>query len=341
MKLLNKYQSRALQFALELFARLESQGALSAEETEALARRASLDYAGQVTLPLLQAGLLRKEGGSLLTGPEMRSPRLPLSALEREYLSYILTLPAASCFLDAEAITALRPAAVPAERLSSIERLCPADLPFPESPGADGLRCILTAIREGRTIRYLFRTRESSAPQRAESVPWKLEYSAYDHRWWLIVYLPEERRTVKAQLRNLSEITLGGRAEVTSEEIEAAMERLLEPEPIVLEVQRSRGALERCFLVFESQLFEQTQQLSENAYRLRFRYYRFDQGEILRKLLYLGPAVRLVSPQPLRKELLKLVDQALEQNDPLSIEFEKNEPAPSAILHSEGRTTGA
>lgn len=314
MKLLNKYQNRALQFALELFTRLESQSALSVEETEELARRASLDYAGQVTIPLLQAGLLRKEDGQFLAGSEVRLPRLPLSALEKEYLSYILTLPAASCFLDAATVTALRPTDIPAERLSSIERLCPAGLPFPEPPGADGLRCILTAIREGRTIRYFFRTKENSVPQQTESVPWKLEYSAYDHRWWLIVYVPEEQRTVKAQLRNLSEITLGGKADVSAEEIEAAMERLLKPEPVVLEVRRSRGALERCFLVFESQLFEQTQQLSENVYRLSFRYYRFDQGEILRKLLYLGPAVRLVSPQPLRKELLRLVDQALEQN---------------------------
>lgn len=35
----------------------------------------------------------------------------------------------------------------------------------------------------------------------------------------------------------------------------------------------------------------------------------------MRRLLYLGPAVELLSPQSLREELLELVEQALEQCD--------------------------
>ena len=91
------------------------------------------------------------------------------------------------------------------------------------------------------------------------------------------------------------------------------MERLLEPEPVVLRVRKTKGALERCFLVFENQLFLETEQLSPDAFRLSFQFYRFDRGEILRRLLYLGPAVELLSPQSLREELLELVEQALEQ----------------------------
>lgn len=77
------------------------------------------------------------------------------------------------------------------------------------------------------------------------------------------------------------------------------MDRLLEPEPVVLEVRRTRGTLERCFLVLENQLFERTRQVSEDCFYVSFRYYRFDRSEILRRLLYLGPGVRLISPPDL------------------------------------------
>lgn len=51
------------------------------------------------------------------------------------------------------------------------------------------------------------------------------------------------------------------------------MDRLLEPEPVVLEVRRTRGTLERCFLVLENQLFERTRQVSEDCFYVSFRYY--------------------------------------------------------------------
>ena len=114
---------------------------------------------------------------------------------------------------------------------------------------------------------------------------------------------------------NLRDVELLGPSDVSPEKIRAAMERLLEPEPVVLRVRKTRGALERCFLVFENQLFLETEQLSSENVRLAFRFYRFDRGEILRQLLYLGPAVELLAPRSLREELLVLVEQALAQGD--------------------------
>ena len=315
MKLLNKYQSRVLQFALELTARLES-GPLSAAEAETMARAACLDYAGQVTDPLVQAGLLVREDGAFRLPDSLRPPHLPLSGPEREYLAYILSLPAAPYFLDEETRALLNAgcADAPDGTLAQIRRLDPTGRPLPEQPGPEGFRRILEAIRLRRGIRYTYVTKDGAPPAEGRALPWKLEYSVYDRRWWIILYLPEEQRTVKAQLHNLSDITLGDPSPVPEEEITAAMDRLMEPEPVTLEVERTRGALERCFLVFENQLFEQTRQLSDQRYRLTFRYYRFDRSEILRRLLYLGPAVRLLGPADLRRDLIRLVDQALACN---------------------------
>ena len=52
MKLFNKYQSRALQFVLDLLAQLQST-ALSTSQIQALAQQWGLDYADQVIQPLL------------------------------------------------------------------------------------------------------------------------------------------------------------------------------------------------------------------------------------------------------------------------------------------------
>ena len=94
-------------------------------------------------------------------------------------------------------------------------------------------------------------------------------------------------------------------------DIGAAMDALLEPEPLTLEVHDIHGALERCFLVFENQLFEETRRTAPGRYRLSFRYYRFDRMEILRRLLYLGPPVRLVGPASMREALGAMLDAAL------------------------------
>ena len=142
-------------------------------------------------------------------------------------------------------------------------------------------------------------------------MPWKLEYSAYDRRWWVILYDEQAGRTIKAKLSSLKDITLDRPAQSTQEEIAQAMENLLVPEPVVLRVANARNALERCFLVLENQLFTQTVLEEDGNCRLEFRYYRFDEDEILRRLLYLGPDVTLLGPGRMKDKLLVLLEQAL------------------------------
>ena len=313
MKLFHKYQSRAFQAALALLTMLEAQGSLSRAELEQLARRFGLDYGDQVAAPLVQAGILEKQGNLWRYGEDWRNFQLPPGRLELDYLQYILTLPEAGLFLDQELREALEQAGGDRSALETVQRFLPKGEAVPENPGRVGFQTLLRAIREGRMIRYRYRTRAVERYQEAAAYPWKVEYSAYDRRWWVILYHPQERRTIKARLDHLTDVEALDPAGISEEEIQRAMERLLEPEPAVLQVQKTKGALERCFLVFEHQLFLETRQLSPEVFRLSFQFYRFDRGEILRRLLYLGPAVELLSPVSLREELLELVEQALGQ----------------------------
>ena len=96
--------------------------------------------------------------------------------------------------------------------------------------------------------------------------------------------------------------------------IEQAMERLLMPESVRLAVKPEKGAIERCFLVFENQQFEETRQISHDMVQLSFRWYRFDAHEIVRRLLYLGPMVQLQGPKVLQEELAAVLRKALSEN---------------------------
>ena len=240
-----------------------------------------------------------------------RSPQ-PLCRAEEEFLAFLLDRPEAACFLAPETAEKLRDRLTErGEDLASIRRLRPKNRLDP-LPQRENLAVLLQAIRQGRMVEYTYQTGADPLPRRAVTLPWKVEYGAFDRRWWVIFYDPAARRTIKARLDNLSELSPGPAADLSPEEIEQAMENLLEPEPVVLGVSPHRGALERCFLAFEDQMFVETAQESRERVILRFHWYRFDRSVILRRLLSLGPGVTLLGPEPLRRELLELLEQALE-----------------------------
>lgn len=311
MRRFNRYQSRAMQFSLDLFSHLQN-GPLSGEMLAALAREWGLDYADQVVQPLREAELLQWDGKLCRLVPGQPVPRLPMSTPERSYLRAILDLPEAELFLSPETKEKLRGQCACTEPETPVEHWAPAGEPVPRQPGPEGFRTLLRAAERRWLVDYVYRTNTDETLRQARALPWKLEYSAYDRRWWVIFYRPEEQRTIKARLENLRQIRLAGPSDVTEAEVEEAMDRLMEPEPVVLEVTRTRGTLERCFLVFENQLFVRTRQVSQDRFRLSFQYYRFDRSEILRRLLYLGPGVRLVSPDGMRRELAELIGRGLE-----------------------------
>lgn len=311
MRRFNRYQNRAMQFSLDLFSRLQN-GPLSGEMLAALARQWGLDYADQVVQPLREAELLQWDGKLCRLVPGQPVPRLPMSTPERSYLRAILDLPEAELFLSPETEEKLRGQCAGTKPETPVEHWAPPGEPLPRQPGPEGFRTLLRAAERRWLVDYIYRTNADETLRQARALPWKLEYSAYDRRWWVIFYRSEEQRTIKARLENLRQIHLAGPSDVTEAEVEEAMDRLMEPEPVVLEVTRTRGALERCFLVFENQLFVRTRQVSQDRFRLSFRYYRFDRSEILRRLLYLGPGVRLVSPDGMRRELVELIGRGLE-----------------------------
>ena len=242
MRRFNRYQSRAMQFSLDLFSRLQN-GPLSGEMLAALARQWGLDYADQVVQPLREAELLQWDGELCRLVPGQPVPRLPMSTPERRYLRAMLDLPEAELFLSPETEEKLREQCAGTEPETPVEHWDPAGEPVPRQPGPEGFQTLLRAAERRWLVDYIYRTNTDETLRQARALPWKLEYSAYDRRWWVIFYRSEEQRTIKARLENLRQIRLVGPSDVTEAEVEEAMDRLMEPEPVVLEVTRTRGGV--------------------------------------------------------------------------------------------------
>ncbi len=317
MILLHPLQSRQFQFSLAL---LEILGTGRSLDRAGVTQLGAGFHVDSIMLDELMESLCKNDFLELVPDPKrweccraatpaMR-PRMPAGTLEREYLQYILRLPEAELFLE-EDVRQMLMAQSP-DWYSGIRRFSPRGECRTDAVLGENFRTILTAIHQGKTIIYRYRTKGSNRYQQAECVPWKLEYSAYDRRWWIILYDPEEERTIKSVLSNLRDVQLGTRHLISQEQILAAMDKLKMPEPVVIRVENVHNGLERCFLQFETQEFQQTRSLGNNQYELSFTYYKFDTEETLRKLLCLGPAVTLVGPRSLKEALRQRLLLALE-----------------------------
>lgn len=316
-ELLNKFQSREMQFALELTARLEGSDYLTLEQVGNIAEnRYGLPYYFDSLKLLIRTDFLRREDDKIYLGSRP-APVLPMGKLEREYLQYILTLPEAELFLDASTQKAL--AGIPPAWMAYIHRFEPAGMSLPHYPGPEGFRVLLEAIRTRRFIRYRYRQSKGDDWQETKCLPWKLEYSAYDRRWWVILYDPEAKRTktIKAVLNHVRDVQLCEESTITEAEINAAMDQLRMSEPVVLRITDQHNALQRCFLTFEKQEIRSSKRIVEQDrvhYQLTFDWFKFDETEILRQLMHLGPSVTLVGPETLRQKLRVRVEKAMELN---------------------------
>ena len=309
-RLFHKYQSRTFQFALDILGTLKKHGILSDQAVADIAEKDGLLYADQVMQALCLANIVQKTEHGVKIAPGMNAFQIPPGQIELDYLQYILRLPEAAMFLDETLIRKIK--TEDTDFFEAVQVIGAHGEQVPEYPGPDGFRLLLQAIRQGRFIRYSYRTKNDETLVETTAQPWKVEYNAYDKRWWVILYVPAEDRTVKARLENLRNICLLEPSDIKNEKIEEAVDRLLAPEPIVLEVSPEKGALERCFMVFENQLFTETSRTPAGNFKVKFRYYRFDESEIVRRLLYLGPAVSMIAPESMKRKLTALLNQALD-----------------------------
>ena len=324
-QLFHKYQNNKVHFALDAIAMLQRKGMLSNDDLQKIAEPYGYINYFDVVDVLCKANILERipskdETEHVKLAENYAPVAVPLIKVEEEYLAYILSLPHVDLFLNKKLQEKIRKSISSENQLKTIEHYSPLyPKPIPEID-QESFSNLLTAIQNLDWIEYEYRTAHNDEFAVGKEIPWKLEYDAYDQRWWVILYSIEQDRTIKARLGNLRLIKRIRRTaddmstEQLKQRIQAAVDRLIVGKA-TLRVRNERNALERCAMVFERQALQQISWEKEtNTFLFEFEYYKFDEKELTSRILYLGPAVQLLAPEKLKEELRHKIDRALALN---------------------------
>lgn len=315
MELFHEYYSSQCQFAFDLLAMAKEAPCFSDRDLHnILAENHAPDLYLEIQKQLLDYGfLVKREDGKYSLGTAFSPVRAPMPALERAYLKYLCDTPEAALFLEQKTRDTIKTACGQADGdlFSQIQRP-----PAPPIPDIDTqtVRVLLEAIAHRQMVRYRFRTfQREDFSQAAHMVPFRLEHSVLDGRWWAILYNPEEDRPIKARLERLSDVALDGPHTFSEQTLREVILRQVEQEPVVLRIYPRKNALERAFLTFENALNMDARRLEDGSVRLQFALFRFDRKDVIKRLLYLGEAVILEQPPSLRASLREKLEQCLGQ----------------------------
>ena len=323
MNLFNEYYSSELQFLFSLFALNRD---FSLDDALVIAKRTHV-FSPKDNLSVSVSELLGKyiekgfftlnndsvtyslkklRRGQLNTGPDLDfvSFDLPMSKLEEEYLTSALGDDAFNAFLNY--VPEPLKAAANSETYKFIERIVPYTKADSESTcfGVN-VSTILQAVYEKRKISYSYRTNSEAELTQCVSVPYRLEYSAFDGRWWVILYDTDRGSTIKARLDNITGIVLSERHDIPEDTIHASIMNHLSSEYAVLKIRNGLNAFERCFILFENMIDISSRIINDDEAELRFRFFDWDTELIVKKLLFLGKNVTLIEPDHIVKRIIE------------------------------------
>jgi predicted DNA-binding transcriptional regulator YafY len=133
-----------------------------------------------------------------------------------------------------------------------------------------------------------------------------------DGRFRVSMYSLDDNRPIMANIFTLTDIRVAD--EEVSIDRETAKKLLFQQkyceEPIILEVTDKRAAMERCFMCF-SGMERTARDLGNNKYEIRLNYYLFEEENLIRNIISLGPYVKVVSPQRIADEVVTRVKKAI------------------------------
>lgn len=173
-------------------------------------------------------------------------------------------------------------------------------------------RLILDALIHEKPIRYSNTDKKGNVYSNKLALPVSIEYSMRDGRFRVSMYSLDDNRPIMANIFTLSDIRVVD--EEVSMDRETAKKLLFEQkyseEPVILEVTDKKAAMERCFMCFSG--MERTARgLGNNKYEIRLNYYLFEEENLIRDILSLGPYVRVVSPQRIADEIVTRVKKSI------------------------------
>lgn len=176
-------------------------------------------------------------------------------------------------------------------------------------------KLILNAIIQEKAIKYCNTDKKGNSHMNMMALPVSIEYSMRDGRFRVSMYSLNDKRPIMANLFTLSEV------KIIDEDVEIDREtakRLLfeqkySEEPIIVEVTDKKAAMERCFMSFSG--MERTAKcLGGDKYEIRLNYYLFEEENLIRSIISLGPYVKVISPARIADEIISRVKKSINLN---------------------------
>jgi len=176
---------------------------------------------------------------------------------------------------------------------------------------SENFKTILKALVDEKPIRYTNTDRRGNVYKDMLALPVGIEYSMRDGRFRVSMYSIDNDRPIMANIFTLTDLRIVD--EDVGIDRETAKKLLFEQkyssEPIILEVTDQKAAMERCFMCF-SGMERTARDLGNNKYEMRLNYYLFEEENLIRNIISLGPYVKVISPQRIVDEIVRRVKKS-------------------------------
>jgi len=238
--------------------------------------------------------------------------------LEIMWLKFIMSSRYASLFLEENTIKKI-------ERLKSTMPQIDANIIVPKNYSkilsredikklSPKIKMIIKSILEKKLLIYTYKTRHGIIFKEVKGIPVKIQYSLKDDMFYVIFYSVEQKNFSKCIIQNLEGIRYDSDnfdREKILKEYEEYLKNSRAKEPIVLEVENTRNALEKSFCIFSA--FEKSARFlkEKNKHEIKIFYYNFEEAEIISRILYLGKNVVVTHPEHIREHIVARVKNAL------------------------------
>lgn len=264
--------------------------------------------------------LLKEENGKyypIITDKGQAPLKVRFTSLEKQWLKDLISNKKARTLLGKDIVNKLEEALKDVKNLSygniditnsivSLENV--EDKEFREK-----FFVILKGIVEHRYIKYTNIDKNGNIYKNQKAIPIRIEYSLKDDKFRVSFYSVEEKRPIMTVMDSLTEISLEEniKEEILREDILMKIKNKYVDEPIILQVKDEKCAMERFFMSFSS--YERyTRVIEKNVYEIELYYYSFQKEEVIRKIISLGPYVKVKFPKDIIETIIERIKRAHE-----------------------------
>lgn len=245
------------------------------------------------------------------------------SKAERYWLSYILSDPKTALFLDSDTIKALQENIGCADTNPISDRYIDVRYPSGHKPVSYSdeeiarFRTILKAITEHRYFSCINTAFDGQIYTNTNIIPIRLEYDLfYDSFAVSALIQGDNPRPVKLLLSNLSSAEFGDRIEAFDVVKKNYDELLLSKRvktPLQLIISNFNNGFDRAGFILSSydRVSYRIDSDTEPKIHMDLFYYDFQENELIENLLFLGPIVKIISPDSFKNKFISRVKASL------------------------------